>query len=170
MKANDIIKAALKKRGKTQKWLAESMGAAPDSLSKKLAGDTLLAAELIRALGLLGMEVAAADTDTGERLDARGRVAGVLPRTTMMVGGVIYDTAKADALCHTGEANCVTLELYRDYRGLFFLAIASMWGCGDVVLSPCEESYAAQLYATYREDGSEPPEAVFPSSGKGGSE
>jgi transcriptional regulator with XRE-family HTH domain len=123
MKAIEVIKSALKSRGMLQKDLAAAMGLSPQGFSKKLVNNTISAQEFFDAIDQLNMTVSISDKDTGKALHARLFKPGILPRVSMMVGGIRYDTANSDALCHTEERDGLTMELYRDYRGGYFVVI-----------------------------------------------
>ena len=71
----------------------------PQLFSKRLVNDTIRVKEFFTALDLLGLTVTICKKDSGEPVTQRQ--AGVLPRVSMVVDGIRYDTAKADALCHT---------------------------------------------------------------------
>lgn len=157
VKAGDMIKDALEAKGLTQNWLAEQMGQAKQNLSKKLANNTISAREFIEAAAIMGCRVALIDTSNDEEL--RGRKRGIGPRVRQMAGGVIYDTYKADALCHTLPLDGWFMELYRDQEGRYFVAHYTEWKSGVNHISPCDEDDARRLYEEHGED--ESAEVVF---------
>ena len=163
MIAREIIKAALKDCGATQADLAAAIGISPDTFSKKLLRDTLTASEFYRAADALGMRVSLHRKRTGQEVEPQKFRPGVMPSTSMMVGGVTFDTAKADAMCHTGCTDGITLELYRDYRRCYFVAIRAGWDNGRVILFPCDAKFARKLYSTHRDVSDDPPEVAFAS-------
>ena len=164
MKVADIIQAALKDRGVMQKHLAESMGITPDTLSRKLVKDTITAAEFLRAIDILGLVVSLSDKD-GQKVETKKFKPGIFRHVSMMVDGVRYDTSKANALCHIEEINGITIELYRDYRGYCFIAIRYAWNDGNILLHPCNEAFAVELYSAHRNIDDDLPEVVFGSGG-----
>lgn len=157
MKALDYIKDALEAKGKTQKWLSGQMKQAPQNLNKKLLNNTISAQEFFDAAALLGYEIKMVESESNEEL--RGRKRGVGPRVRQMVGGVIYDTFKADALCHTLLTDGWFLELYRDENGRYFVAHYTEWESGINHISPCGSEDARRLYEQYGED--EPVDEIF---------
>lgn len=161
MKAIEVIQAALKTRSMLQKDLAEAMGLTPQGLSKKLVNNTLSAQEFFDAVDLLDMTVRISDKDTGEAVRTSPFRPGVLPRVSMVVEGTRYDTANADALCHTEERDGLTMELYRDHRGGYFVVICANWEGGKPYISPCGEAFSSRLYEAYRDASDPPPEDLF---------
>lgn len=157
MRAGDMIKDALEAKGLAQNWLAEQMGQAKQNLNKKLVNNTITAQEFIEAAAIMGCRVALLETGSNEEL--KGRKRGVGPRVRQMVGGVIYDTYKADALCHTLPLDGWYMELYRDQEGRYFVAHYTEWKSGVNHLSPCDEEDARRLYEEHGED--ESADAVF---------
>ena len=150
--APDIIQLTLKDRGRTQKSLAEELGIGAQTFSKKLVNDTLTAREFIAAINALGLTMTFTDKTTGA--EVKERKLGVIPRVSMVVDGIRYDTFKADALCHT-QLDAWTLELYKDAQGRHFLAISSAWDGAKSALIPCKESDAMQFYEAHRDDYSD---------------
>ena len=146
MRAGDLIHAALREQGKTQKSLAEELGFSAQNFNNKLINDRLSAKEFFRILDALNMAVIVQDKDTGEEI--RERKPGVLPRISMVVGGVRYDTHKADALCHASVLDGWTVELYRDYSDRYFVVICPSWNANSTI-TPCEESDAMRFLETH---------------------
>ena len=52
-----------------------------------------------------------------------------------MVSGITFDTAKADALCHTDVEDGRYMELYRDPEGRFFIVHYSFWQKEDATIT-----------------------------------
>jgi recombinational DNA repair protein RecR len=77
------------------------------------------------------------------------------------VDGICYDTEKADALCHTEEQDGLQMELYRDYKGRYFIVLYGTWGEAKPLISPCDKSHAMKLYEDHRRIEDEPTEAIF---------
>jgi hypothetical protein len=161
MEATEVIRAALKTRGMLQKELAAAMGLTPQGLNRRLVNNTLSAQEFFDAIGLLDMTVRISDKDTGETVRTSPFKPGVLPRVSMVVEGTRYDTANADALCHTDERDGLTMELYKDYRGCYFVVICAHWEGGKPYISPCDEAFSLRLYEAYRDVSDPPPWELF---------
>ena len=162
MKAADIIQNALLERRKTQKSLAEELGIDYQYFGKKLKNDTISARVFFDAIDILGLTASFHDKTTGAEIrERREFIPGVIPRLSIVVDGVRYDTGKADALCHTEISSGWVMELYKDYRGLFFVAIWSDWDGAKPSVSPCGESDALRLYTAHGDMDGEPPEDIF---------
>jgi transcriptional regulator with XRE-family HTH domain len=159
MKAIEVIQNALKSRGMKQKDIAAAMGLSPQGFSKKLVNDTISAAELFKALDLIGLEVFYRDKATGS--EVKEIKTGVIPRVSMVVNQIRYDTNKADALCHTEALDGWMTELYRDFRGRYFIVHWTEWDGVKPSISPCEESHAMRFYEDHREADDDPPNIVF---------
>ena len=118
MKASDIVEDALQLRGVLQKELAERVGQDHKYLSKKLTTNSMKAQELIDLIHELGYEIKLVDRQgSGQTVSVRRRGTG--PRVKRMVAGITFDTAKADALCHTDVEDGRYMELYRDPEDRF---------------------------------------------------
>ena len=159
MRAADVIQTVLKERGKTQKSLAEQMGFSPQNFSKKLVNDTLSAKDFFAVIDALGLTISFHDKITGE--EVKERRPGILPRVSMVVDGIRYDTHKADALCHTEEHNGWKMELYKDYRGRYFIVHWTDWENVKPSISPCDKTNALRLYEAYRDIDDPPPDVMF---------
>lgn len=157
MTAADIIEDALKAKGWSQKQLAKEMGQSPQNLSKKLSNNTITAQEFLDAIGHLGYEVKFLADSGREELKTRKR--GVGDRIRKMVNGVIYDTARSDALCRTLWTDGWMMELYRDEEGRFFVAHYTTWEGGVNHITPCTPENARRLYEEYGEG--EPSDVIF---------
>lgn len=144
MKAGDMIVDALEAKGLTQNWLAEQMGQAKQNLNRKLVRNTITAQEFIEAASIIGCRVAL--IETGSNKEIKNRKRGIGPRVRQMVGGVIYDTHKSDALCHTLPMDGWFMELYRDQEGRYFVAHYTEWESGVNHISPCSKEDARRLY------------------------
>ena len=159
VKAMDIIQTALKERGIPQKKLAEMLGVSPQNMSKKLVNNTISAKEFFEAIEALGITITFHDDVTGQ--EYRERKCGVIPRVSMVVDKVRYDTFKADALCHTEEQDGWLMELYRDFHGRYFLVHWTTWDEVKPSISPCDESHAVRFYDVYKDIESDPTDKVF---------
>jgi len=163
VRAAEIIQNALKERGRTQKSLADELGISPQNFSKKLVYDTILAKDFFNAISALGLTVSFHDKSTGEEI--KERKAGILPRVSMVVDGVRYDTFKADALCHTEELDGWMMELYRDFRGRYFIVHWTNWENVKPSISLCDKSHAIRLYSDHRDINDAPPDEMFKMNG-----
>lgn len=151
MKASDIVEDALQSRGILQKELAERIGQQPKTLSKKLSTNSMKAQELVDYIQELGYEITLVDRRGNERLTIRRR--GIGPRIKKMVDGIIYDTGKADAICHTDVENGWYMELYQDAEGRFFAAHYSFWSEVDPFITPCPAEEAETMRRKYADLG-----------------
>ncbi len=147
----DIIRDALKAKNWSQRELAAKMGWSPQNLSGRLKNNSLSAEEWRKVAAILGFEIKMVEIDSNEELKTRKR--GIGPRVRQMVNGVIYDTYKADALCHTLWTDGWFMELYRDGEGRYFVAHYTDWKNGVNHISPCSIEDARRLYEQYGEDG-----------------
>ena len=159
VKATNLILTAIKKRGATQKRLADVLGISPQNFNKKLKNDTLSAKDFFIVIEALGLDVSFHDKGTGEEI--KERKTGVLPRVLMVVDGIKYDTFKADALCHTETLNGWMMELYRDFRGRYFVVHWTDWDGVKPSISPCDKRRALLLYSDHRDISDDPPDVVF---------
>jgi transcriptional regulator with XRE-family HTH domain len=150
IRAADVIQFALKERGRTQKSLAGELVIGAQTFSKKLANDTLSAREFLAAIDALGITITFSDKATGDEWKERKR--GIVPRVSMMVDRVRYDTFKADALCHEEPFEDWIMELYRDTQGRYFLALYSTWGNIKPLIIPCGENDALRFYEAHKND------------------
>ena len=155
--AADIIRDALKAKDWPQRELAAKMGWSPQNLSGRLQKNSLSAEEWRKAAAILGFEIKMVEIDSNEELRTRKRGTG--PRVRQMVNGVIYDTFKADALCHTLWTDGWFMELYKDEEGRYFVAHYTDWKDGVNHISPCGSEDARKLYEEHGED--EDIESIF---------
>lgn len=150
MKASYIVEDALQTRGVLQKELAERIGQQPKTLSKKLSTNSMKAQELVDYVRELGYEIVLVDLSGQERLTVRRR--GIGSRVRKMVDGIIYDTAKSDALCHTDVENGWYMELYRDAKARHFVVHYSFWDDVEPFITGCPIDEARVMYCKYAED------------------
>lgn len=159
MKASDIVEDALQLRGILQKELAERVGQDQKYLSRKLSTNSMKAQELIDLIHELGYEIKLVDRQgDGQTVSVRRRGTG--PRVKRMVSGITFDTAKADALCHTDVDDGRYMELYRDQEGRFFIVHYSFWQKEDAAITVCQEDEARHLFEKYADGTTE-----FPAGG-----
>jgi hypothetical protein len=153
IKAAYVIQFTLKERGRTQKSLAEEIGIRAQTFSKKLVNDTLTAREFLAAIETLGLTIAFNDKITGDEWKERKR--GIIPRVSMVVDHVRYDTFKANAMCHVEPFEGWIMELYRDTQGRYFLAAYSTWENTKSAILPCQENDALRFYEAHKGDDEE---------------
>lgn len=148
MTASEMVRSALAEAGKTQKELAEFMGWSPQNLSGRLKNDTLTFDELNKALGFVGYSVKMVSSTGSELLDL---VNSGSPRVVQMVGGVTYDTGKAESLCTSKEHpdDKLYMELFKDQSGAYFLAYYQVWEGGYNSISPMSKSASKKFWARY---------------------
>jgi transcriptional regulator with XRE-family HTH domain len=143
-----MVRSALAEAGKTQKELAEFMGWSPQNLSGRLKNDTLTFDELNKALGFVGYSVKMVSSTGSELLDLGNSGS---PRVVQMVGGVTYDTGKAESLCTSKEHpdDKLYMELFKDQSGAYFLAYYQVWEGGYNSISPMSKSASKKFWARY---------------------
>lgn len=143
MKAAELIYAALETKGVKQKQLAKMIGKTAQNLNRKLVNNRFLAQEFIDSLEKLGFKVVVKTLD-GNNLQIRNT--GLCPRTRKMVGGVIYDTEKSDAICHSPVVDGWRNELYQDMQGRYFIV---HYDDKFANIIPCSEDRARGFYETH---------------------
>jgi transcriptional regulator with XRE-family HTH domain len=153
--AADILEDALRAKGWTQRRLALATNQSAQNINKKLSRNTIRAQEFLDILSYIGYEVKL--FTGGEELKIRRR--GTSDRVRKMVNGVIYDTAKSDALCKTLWTDGWQLELFRDEEGKYFVAHYTTWEDSVNHISPCTPETARKLYEQYGEGI--PADAIF---------
>jgi transcriptional regulator with XRE-family HTH domain len=161
MTAIEIIRAALKERKKTQKSLALELGVSPQNFNKKLTNNTISAREFFQAMDAMGYDVIYQNKTTGEAIKIKERKPGVIPRVSMVVNQIRYDTFKADALCHTEIQDGWLMELYRDFQGRFFIVHWTEWENVNPSVSPCEMEYAKSFYENHGDTTDDFIQALF---------
>ena len=145
--ASDMIRAAMAAEGVSISQLAKMVGRSSNAVSVKLKRGTMAAPAFFEFADKLGYEVILRKKETKEQIDSRRH--GVGRRLRLMVGKVIYDTSKADAICHTAENDGWFIEIYKDDEGRFFAAHYTSWeGCGDYITTIGKED-AQRLYLAY---------------------
>lgn len=159
MKASDILRDALRFRGVHQNELAEKTGQQPKTLSKKISTNRLSAQELVDYVRKLGYTISLVDIHGQGEIAVRRR--GIGPRVKKMVDGIVYDTQRSDALCHTNVENGWYMELYRDDEGRFFVVHYSLWADVDPLVTRCPDEEAKSLYEAYSDETDPPAEKYF---------
>ncbi len=147
MKASDIIVDALEANGITQKELADQMGKNYKTLARWISENRLTAQRFVDIAAELGYAVVLVERNCGEELKVRVRGTG--PRVRRMVNGITYDTAKADALCHSDVEDGRYMEVYRDQEGRYFIVHYSLWQKEAHTITPCGEEEARHLAEKY---------------------
>ena len=124
------------------------MGWSPQNLSGRLKNDTLTFDELNKALGFFGYSVKMVSR-TGDEIPSLGN--STSPKIVQMVGGVTYDTSKAESLCTSRETpeDTLYMELFKDPSGTYFLAYYQLWEGGYNSISPICKSAAKKFWARY---------------------
>lgn len=145
MNAGEIILNALARRNKTQRELAAALGLTEPALCNKLHRSTLTADEFIRAAECLDYKLVVADCEDGEEL--RPIRKGIGPRVKKVIDGVLYDTDRASALCHTEPESGWWLELYEHSDGSFFVAHYTDWAGAENFITLCPPDEAQKLIA-----------------------
>ena len=146
MRASDMIRAALAGAGKTQKELAEHMGWTPQNLSARLKNNSLTFDELAKALSFTGYEVSMKTADGAELSTADTNSS---PRVAQMVGGTVYDTARAASIC-TNKGTMLEefyVELFRDAEGSYFVVLYELWDDGCSRIAPITDEMAQKFRA-----------------------
>lgn len=146
----DVIRHLAKRENKKLKELAQNIGQSSSNFSNKLKNNNLAAQDFIKALGYMGYSIYLAKNDKQVIPEIRKGIGDPLKG---MVEGVMYDTVKSDAVCHTECIYGMHVELYRDAEGRFFVAEYAEWGNGKNNISPIAKKDAYRLYKAYG-DGS----------------
>lgn len=160
MKASDILKDALQSRGISQKEFASVVGVSPNTLSSKMKANTFKAQEMIEYINELGYEIKLVDRLAEEKIISIRR-RSTSPRAKAMIENVIYDTAKADAICHTDVENGCYTELFMDSQGRFFTVTYSCWPGEKFTISVCTRDRAESLYRSYADSRTAEYEEMF---------
>lgn len=145
MSTSEICKDLISRSGYQQKEVAEKMGFTQQSFCNKLRRNSLSADEFIKLIGIIGYEVKIVEVTTSE--EVRSRRKGVGKRLQMMVNGVRYDTAKADAICHSDESEDLFCELYQNDDGTYFVAQYVTWDGGVSSITPIGYDDAQRIIA-----------------------
>ncbi len=145
MNAGEMIINALARCKKTQREMAAALGLTEPALCNKLHRSTLSADEFIRAAEWLGYKLVVAECENGEEL--RPIRKGIGPRVKKVINGVLYDTKRASALCHTEPESGWWLELYEQSDGSFFVAHYTDWAGAENFITLCPPAEAQKLIA-----------------------
>lgn len=123
MSVSDIIKKAIEDSQYQQKDVAAHMGWTPQNFQNRLRNNTIDADEWVEIAQFLGHDVIMVD-------HAGSDIAGQQAKgtaTRQMVGGTIYDTKTAKAICHSSKFVGTFFELYKMESGDFFIVMYSKW-------------------------------------------
>lgn len=125
MRAADLITSAMEHRGKTQKEMAVVLNHKTVTFHKRIAENALKAQEFLDAADYLGYRVTLVDKETEAKVEPVRK--GVGPRVRKRIDCEVYDTAKAEPICHTPYENGWMLELFKDSEGRYFAAHHTEW-------------------------------------------
>ncbi len=112
-----MVREAIAANGWKLKEFAEIVGKSPAALSTQLNTNRFSAEEWRRMARLAGYDVVMVPVR-----ETQGPRVGHSPRIKRMVDGVVYDTAKADAVCWMKGPDGWARELYTTSDGSFFLS------------------------------------------------
>ena len=143
MRAADILTSAMESRGKNQRDIAAVLHSKTSTFSKHIRLNALRAQELVDAAEYLGYKVVLVDMETDAEMPVVSKGAG--PRVRKQIGGVTYDTAKANAICHTERKDGWWLELYQHTGGDYFVAHYTDWEGVENFITPCPADEARKL-------------------------
>lgn len=154
--ANEMMKAAMKKKDITQAEVAHELGWFPQQLSSRMIRNSTRADEFIKILDIIGFELVMVDKETGDFVNSPGYGRKV----KMMVDHIIYDTAKSCALSNSFFADGVNeynadgeaTELYVDHDGRYFMAkYSNLPGVKDRIV-PVTSDTATEFIKRYGTD------------------
>ena len=118
------------------------MGWTPQNFQNRLRNNTIDADEWVDIADFLGYEV--------KMVNPLGKdVAGQQAKgqaTRQMVGGIIYDTKAAKAICHSSKFVGTYYELYKMESGEYFIVMYSKWlDKGQII--PISPAHAEEFMA-----------------------
>lgn len=143
MSATDICKELIGKSKLLQREVAEKMGWTEQSLSNRFRRKSLSADEFLKMLEILGYDIKIVEAESKDEVKIRRK--GIGSTVKMMVGGVKYDTSKADAICHSDESKDMFYEVYRDDEGRYFIVNYVKWDGGVNTITPIGEDDAIRI-------------------------
>lgn len=123
MNVSDIIRKAIENSPHQQKEVAAYMGWTPQNFQNRLRNNTIDADEWVKIAHFLGYDVKMVN-QMGEDIagqQAKGQA------TRQMVGGIIYDTKTAKAICHSSKFVGTFFELYKMESCEYFIVMYSKW-------------------------------------------
>ena len=142
MYVSDIIKRAIEDSPYQQKEVAAYMGWTPQNFQNRLRNNTIDADEWVQIANYLGYEVKMVN-QSGEDIAKRQAVGQA---TRQMVGGTIYDTKTAKAICHSSKFVGTFFELYKTEAGEYFVVMYSKWlDKGQII--PVSQAHAEEFMA-----------------------
>lgn len=134
MTASEIIRDVISKSELKQGAIAAGMGLTSTGLSNRLRRNSLSADYFLRLLDYLGYDFQILRRSTGKIEKVRKK--GVGKHIVRKIKGVVYDTNKADAICHSAADEMCFCELYKDDDDRYFVAQYAKWEDGKDYISP----------------------------------
>lgn len=147
MTSAEIIKRLIQKSEKKNKEVSDEMRMSQSAFSNKFKRNSFSADEFIHIVSYLGYELKIVDKDTNDDIKIKNK--GIGERVKMMIKGVIYDTEKSDAICHSDENEESFDELYQDNQGRYFVAHYVKWEGGVNSISPIGTDDAIKFIEKY---------------------
>ena len=151
---SEILEEAIAAKGYSQRAFAAKMGSSPQNFNQRLRANRFTADEWRDMANALGYEVRLVEIESGIEFESRKKGRG--RRVRQIIGGVLYDTHKADALCSNfyqdgmNEYNDgMAFELYVDPFGRFFVARYVNWENGSDSITTIGKGDAWKLYKKY---------------------
>lgn len=151
---SEILSDALEAKGYSKRRFAKMMGWTPQNFGQRLQKNSFSAEEWRKMAYMLGYEIRLVELESGNEFEGRRKGHG--RRVKQVIGGVLYDTYKADALCSDffldGEheyTDGMAFELYVDSYGRFFVARYTEWENGSDSITTIGKQDAGKLYKKY---------------------
>ena len=104
----EIIKDLIKRSEVNQFDIGKELGLSEAAMSNRIRRDSFSAKLFLKIISLAGYTFEIKKDDKV----VKPRKKGVGPRVRCMVNGKVYDTKKADAICHTDNDKPFYIELY----------------------------------------------------------
>ena len=149
MKVAEMCSSLIEQSDVQKQEIAAAINKSPSSLSNRLKRNSLSAEEFVKIIKTLGFEIAIKNPKTGEEVHTYRR--GIGKRLKMSIKGVMYDTYRADAICHSDEKNETFIELYRDREGRYFVAQYNCWQGGKCTISTIDNAAANAMKEKYKD-------------------
>lgn len=156
MTVPQMIERAIQVKGMMKKDVAEKMGWSAANFANRLKGDSLSSKEWIKMASILGYDVQMVDKENNEVLKVQRQSHG--PRVTQMIDGYVYDTDKAEALCHTPQISSGWFELFKDIQTGNFFTVARIETQGSACMALISSKNAKKFY---EDCGGEEPDLWF---------
>ena len=116
--ARNLIDAMLKDGKVTQTEMAKDLGITRQALGVRFKKDNFTVDQLFKIADRCGFEIYAVRKDSLDAIQAR--VGGTI-HLKKMIGGVMFDTSKADCICGSPRVAGCYFELYKQ-DGKYYLA------------------------------------------------